>query len=188
MGENSKIKIVSNDLIRRLLNSSRELGASERCRVTDQYAQKLLNSGYRLEQSRKILVSGIKGYGSKVERCRKQGRRLYRTSKDSWGARIKKKLLGNANWYKKNKKNNDQDYPGSKNSNEKNKKNTKTWEQKSVEHKTVIFVEYTREGELGNRLRELYNRLSGMLGFNIKVVERAGSTLRSQFPVTTLWD
>ena len=57
-----------------------------------------------------------------------------------------------------------------------------------MEHKTVIFVEYTREGELGNRLRELYNRLSGMLGFNIKVVERAGSTLRSQFPVTTLWD
>ena len=62
MEENIKIKIVSNDLVRRLNNSMEELGSSEATKVVDEYAQKLRNSGYSREQTRSILVSGIKGY------------------------------------------------------------------------------------------------------------------------------
>ena len=59
MEENIKIKIVANDLVRRLGNSLEELGEEEYTRVVDQYAQKLLNSGYSMEQTRNIIVSGI---------------------------------------------------------------------------------------------------------------------------------
>ena len=76
MNENTKIQVVSNDLVRRLLNSSEELGSKEKARIVDQYGQKLLDSGYSREQTIRILVAGIKGFEGKVERCRKEGRRL----------------------------------------------------------------------------------------------------------------
>lgn len=66
MEENTKMKILSNDLIRRFLNSSEELGNDEKCRIVDGYGKKLLNSGYDLERTREIVVRGIKGYESKV--------------------------------------------------------------------------------------------------------------------------
>ena len=54
MEENSKIQIVSNDLVRRLCNTMEELGEQGAQQVVDGYAQKLLNSGYGLEQTRRI--------------------------------------------------------------------------------------------------------------------------------------
>ena len=44
MNENTKIQVVSNDLVRRLLNSSEELGSKEKARIVDQYGQKFLDS------------------------------------------------------------------------------------------------------------------------------------------------
>ena len=52
----------------------------------------------------------------------------------------------------------------------------------------MLFVEYTRNGELAGKLRELTKRLAPIMGFCIKVVERTGSSLRSQFPLNNLWD
>ena len=45
-----------------------------------------------------------------------------------------------------------------------------------------------KNGELASRLRELVRRLLPTIGFSIKIVERAGSPLRSQFPLASLWD
>ena len=57
-----------------------------------------------------------------------------------------------------------------------------------MEQKSVLFVEYTAQGELGKRLRELMTRLTPHLGFNIKVVERTGSALKHSFPQSSLWE
>ena len=59
----------------------------------DQYGQKLLNSGYSLEQTRRILVNGIKGVEGKKKRCKYEGRSFFRKAKDSLGARWSKELL-----------------------------------------------------------------------------------------------
>ena len=56
-----------------------------------------------------------------------------------------------------------------------------------VEQKTVLFIEQTHQGELGRRLRELLTRITPLLGFGVKVVERTGSSLRSKFPQASLW-
>ena len=62
MDENSKINILSNDMMRRLLNTKEELGAEVRGAVVDRYGAKLLRSGYSREQTQRILKNGIKGF------------------------------------------------------------------------------------------------------------------------------
>ena len=69
MEENSKLKIVLNDLVRGLCNSMEDMGEEERRSVINGYGEKLLNSGYNLEQTRSILVNGMKGYEGKRKRC-----------------------------------------------------------------------------------------------------------------------
>ena len=60
MGENTKILSLSNDLVRGLVNT-KELHLKYREDVVDQYARKLITSGYSKEQVQKILLNGIKG-------------------------------------------------------------------------------------------------------------------------------
>ena len=75
MGENIKSQILSQDLIRRLLNTSEDLSKEYREHVVDEYGKKILNSGYTREQAIRILVNGIKGYENKRRRRIKEGRR-----------------------------------------------------------------------------------------------------------------
>ena len=49
--------------------------------VIDNFGQKMLNSGHSLEETRRNLISGLKGWKSKVARSKKQGMPLHRTAK-----------------------------------------------------------------------------------------------------------
>ena len=185
MEENVKLKIVSNDLVRRLCNSMEDMGVEERMRVVDGYSQKLINSGYSIDQTRGIVVNGIKGYEGRRRRCSLEGRKLWRKAAESEGARIQKKLLSKKSWYKGDRKKADYyDRLGSRSSNGGMKKGSN----KPLEQKSVLFVENTNEGELAKRIREVILRLAPVLGFSIKVVERTGATLQSKFPQAALWE
>ena len=83
MGENPKHQTLSQEMIRRLLNCSEDLQDEQIQMITDNYASKLHNSGYNIEQIRKILLSGVKGYGAKKTRCSIEGKRLRRTAQES---------------------------------------------------------------------------------------------------------
>ena len=100
MEENSKMKILSNDLVRRFLSSSEELGTEEKTRIVDEYAEMLLTSGYTIQKSREIILSGIKGYETKLKRSVKDGIPLRKTAKQSGQARIRKKLTASSSWFK----------------------------------------------------------------------------------------
>ena len=69
----------------------------------DNLAQKMINSGYGEEQTRRIIIAGIKGWRSKIERCSKNNKKLRRTAKDSQEQREKDKLLGKSNWFRETK-------------------------------------------------------------------------------------
>ena len=101
MGEKAKVQTLTLEMIRRLLNSSEDLPRELLWEITDTYAKKLHNSGYNVEQVRKIILAGIKGYGAKRSRCKEEGRKLRRTAQESQGARQKNKLVGKATWFKK---------------------------------------------------------------------------------------
>ena len=181
--ENAKIQIVSNDLVRRLSYTMEQMGEEERNKVVDQYGQKLLNSGYSLDQTRAILVNGIKGIESKKIRCFEEGRSFFRKSTESMGARWRKKLLSGSSWYKGSKRKNKY-----KRAQGRSKKDSKELASKGVEQQSVLFVEQTTNGELAKALRELMMRIGPTIGFSVKVVERAGSTLKSKFPQSGLWE
>ena len=114
MGEDSKVQVVSNDPVRRLLNNSEELGGATKVKIVDEYTQKLVNSGYRGKQLRKIISNGIKGYEGKRRRAIRDGRNLHRTSVNSQGARISQKLQAKMAWLKKTRRGEPQEAHGSK--------------------------------------------------------------------------
>ena len=57
MAENPKIQCLSNNLMRRLLNTREDLSLHYRADMVNSYGVKLLTSGYGYDQVRRILVN-----------------------------------------------------------------------------------------------------------------------------------
>ena len=150
-----------------------------------------MTSGYSLAQTRKIVIRGIKGYEAKLKRCK--GARIHRTASESGGSRTRKKLIGKSSWFKGGKKRLENSDSGScQNVNVGPGGNNTTTPglelDSGLKTRTVLFVDQTPGGVLAARLKTLYLGLENTMGFKIKVVERTGRTLRSSFPLSTLWD
>ena len=174
-------------MIRRLANTRDDTKKEDFQRIIDRFSQKMKNSGYREDQIRKVMVAGIRGWGAKVKRCQAEGRRLRRTSKDSQGARYRRKLLGKSSWFKK-RGGRKKDWYGSKGGRGKEVPKKREPQKTPISTpRSVLFVEQTPGGELAAKLRELFIRLEPTLGFYVKVVEKTGRSLMSQFPLTNLW-
>ena len=99
--------------MRRLLNTSEELGAGTRNETVDEYAPKLINSRNTKEQVRKIVIKGIKGYENKKRKRAMEEKDLLSTEAGSKVNRYKDKLLDKTNWFKqkrgsKNEEQNDE--------------------------------------------------------------------------------
>ena len=141
MEENSKMKTLSNDLIRRLLNTQEGLDKRESEEVIDKYGKKLLNSGYRKEKVVSILLAGIRGYRSKVRRCREKGVPLFRTAAESLRGRQFKRLVGSKEWYKKRKSDNSQEGVPRRGRKPPGRKE----ESQEQQARSVLFVEYSKE-------------------------------------------
>ena len=152
----------------------------------DNYAVKLLTSGYPLATVRKIILSGIRGYESKVKRREQSGTPLYRTAVESGNSRNRKKIMGKSTWFKGG---------GGKISNtgtpsggywKRGSKNDNTGTG-PLRTRTVLFVENTPNGELSKRIREQLARMEGIMGYKMKVVERVGTQLKDLFSLTNVW-
>ena len=190
MGEDQKIQVLTQEVVRRLGNTTEDLSNEDYVTILDDFSQKLCNSGYGVDQIRRIMVAGIKGWGGRVNRCRQEGRRLRRTARESKELRMRTKLTGKTSWFKKRGGQKRDWYGGTKHhfrSKTDGKGGRSTTIPTSVP-KSVIFVEQTPGGELAKRLRELLTRIEPTVGFSIKVVERSGRSLQSLFPLTSLWD
>ena len=104
MGENQKIQSLVNDTVRRMGNTSELVDIGVRQGVVDNYGQKLLDSGYTLQQTRRILISGLKGYERKLWESRQPGGKpFHQNSGESSTRRRLKKLTGKSNWFRQKK-------------------------------------------------------------------------------------
>ena len=177
MDENSKIQILANDLTRRLLHIEQAMGMEEQVRVINEYSQKLFNSGYKQEQVTRIIINGIKAFERRLKESTAGGRPLHSTSKESYGRRSKKKLTEKTSWYKKSKKRTEE-HEGV----HRKRRGSRDTSGEELRTKTVLFVEQTRGGTLAKMLREVMARIETMIGFRIKIVERAGTSLRNTLP------
>ena len=186
MSENSKLQCLSNDLVRRLLNTRVELPSRYREEVIERYGTKLLTSGYGLEQTRKILLNGVKGYITKKRRRQAGGRRrIHNTAEESSTTRVRKKLLGKTSWYRPKARSMEQ-MDGTGHGMGRSGKERKGATPPKV--RAVLFVEQTPLGELAKRVRELITRLEPTLGYSLKVVERTGRSITSLFGQSKLWE
>ena len=146
-----------------------------------------MNSGFSKEQTLRIIINGIKGYEGKRKRRAALGLPLRSTAAQSRSNRYKKKLLSNANWFKKKKSKNS--HASSKDGGSLRREKNKDQDKKEqLKVRSVMFVENTEGGELRSRMKEVIKNLETNLGFTIRVVERNGSSLRSKFPLTNLWE
>ena len=92
MAEDSKLRSLNYEVIRRMLTTSRSTPQEERNRILDDMAQKMANSGYGLKQTRRVILSGIKGHEKMIRLDITGVRRVHRTAGESSKTRATKKL------------------------------------------------------------------------------------------------
>ena len=157
----------------------------------DKYAVKLLTSGFSLEQTRRVLLSGIRGYEAKVKRREDKMAPLYRTAEESGVTRTKKKLLCKSTWFKGGGGGGGKrtwSTPTGTTTKPGGKRPEDVMEGTGpLETRSVIFVEHTPDGLLAKRLREQVSRMEHVMGFKLKVVERTGTKLKDMFSPTNVW-
>ena len=71
-----------------------------------------------------------------------------------------------------------------KSNKEESMKNTKGKGEDDLKTAAVLFIENTKEGRLAKNMREVMERIQNILGYRVKVVERAGTPLKLMFPLT----
>ena len=196
MEQNTKMGILSNEVMRRLFNIGGEIMDKERGETLDRFAVKLLTSGFQVETSRKIILAGIRGYEAKVKKRNAENVPIYRTAEESGKTRNRKKIIGKSSWFKGgNGKKTTQRWNNTTNMKRNNggvRNNAKVGKDGTsplmIKTRTVLFVEHTPGGELAKRLRDQLSRLEGLMGFKIKVVERTGTALKDLFSLSDVWN
>ena len=77
----------------------------------DDYAEKLVNSGYNLGYTRKVIVGGLTGYERKLSLSRNKDhpkwKPLHQGAKFNAEGRRRKKMMAKKNWFKKRKESED---------------------------------------------------------------------------------
>ena len=172
MSYKMKCAILSQEVVRRMLNTKETISQRERNEILNSFSEKMLRSGYDISQVREIFISGIRGYMRRVSLAEQKGSNLYRSAKSSLAERIKKKVFEKTSWYreKRNFLKKGPRIPGRKSS-----KRSKSATQKKI--KSVLFVPRTERGELLRRLREEETKLADITGYRVKLVERSGTQL-----------
>ena len=96
MSWNMKRAILSQELIRRLLNTSDGVELEIKDKIVTSMCERLKRSGYRKDQIREIITSGLKGYNRKWG----QGQTRHRRGHMTEGTRSLRKLVGKSTWFK----------------------------------------------------------------------------------------
>ena len=100
MDYSQKLSILSNDLVRRLLNTKESLPQEVKDKIVNDYSLTLLRSGYNISSVRQIIVSGLRDFKNKVQRAVEAGRKLHK----SLDVRMKNKIYAKTSWFKHKKR------------------------------------------------------------------------------------
>ena len=100
LSENSKMASLSQNVVRHMRNTSERLDISERVKVVNKFRQRMANSGYSEQQSKRVIISGLKGYEAARWRVVKSGVRMHHSAKSGAEGRNLNKLLAKTSWYK----------------------------------------------------------------------------------------
>ena len=184
MSEKSKISILSNDLIRRMLSCNETIPDTERIEIINRFIDRLLVSNYTSDQIREIIESGLTGYQRKVDAANKLGVSLHRSAESTLETRLHKKLTEKTSWYKRKSAGISQP----KHYFKQKPKPKEGAAPSPLPVTTVMFVPRTRNGELVKRLKLVDTKLSDIMHDKLKFVERAGMKLRHILHRSNPWE
>ena len=174
----TKISTLSQEVLRRMRNTSRNVKKERREEILTEFMKKLKRSGYNAKTRREILIAGMKGYMRLVKEEEEGRRRVNRPRWEGATSRRYKKLGGKGNWYKHKKSKSMEKGKESGASKGKIKRSKGEEEEKKIE--AVMFVPSTPGGVLAKMLQQTDDRLAKETGQKkIKMVERGGATLKS---------
>ena len=86
------------------MNTREDVPTETRGDIIDSFLNQLILSGYSLQASRRIVVSGLRGYERIRKLAAKTGGFINRPARVGKEGRRLKKLLGKSNWFKKEAK------------------------------------------------------------------------------------
>ena len=180
-----KRETTSNELLRRLLNTSPSLPNSEEDMVEalNIYMVEMRNSGYDERYRKDTLVNTVKGYRRKVVEAANGGRPLYREAHEGARERYLSKISAASKWFKKERKGDHSiigrvGQTGRPGRNPWRKQNTEGIEDtRPVEG--VIFVPHTQDSALQRRLQKADDQVTKALGMlRTRYMEGSGTSLK----------
>ena len=185
MGDQAKIDILTQEVNRRLLNTSEDEDQEVRDGILNTFEEKLATSGYKEDVRRQIMKRGVIRYESLRILDKTGRRRLHRPAYSTREERERKKLTSKEDWYKK-KEDKDKDsgklrqLSGPKGRNNLRKTSRKDGVIKKKEDPSaILFVMRTPGGKLVTLLRKEEESLWPILGHRVKLAERSGVKLKS---------
>ena len=186
--EKVKIATVTQEVIRRCKNTSRDLPPSHITEILETYISDLRRGGFKDEWISMTVNAGITGYGRMVKNEIEGKCPVNRSEKFSFTSRRFKKLCGKQSWFKqKTEKFN----PSLKRKNLSGH-NSPPPSAKKVKMdpgaESVLFVPYTPYSALQKQVQEAENLINaGSRCTKVKVIERNGSKLSNQLCNNTYW-
>ena len=183
----AKCATLAQEVIRRLLHTSGHLGQSAAISNINQFSTRLLKSGYSRQQSRLIILSGIR----KFERKKKQAgsRSIFRSHTVMTTDREINKIVGRQSWYHdRDSQDSPHDQPPESRQDHrwkprwiKSASKHLTKEQVKYQPSSVIFIPRTSAGRLITALRAAEKNLQMMSSCSyrrLKLMEEAGTKLK----------
>ena len=178
MGMKQKYCINANELTRRLyvVDEEDEGGENEVLKIIEDFTRQLKNSGWERKEAKEMVTSGYVAWKRRIRRRQEEGSELYRSAASSLQTRTRRKLTGKEDWYKKKPKKRKRDEFDDNERRVVRKKENEPEEDEERQDRTisVMFVPYTKGGELARRLRLAEEDLLKQTGVKIKIVERTG--------------
>jgi hypothetical protein len=105
MPENMRMSTLNQEMTRRMMNTNEMVPMEQRITVVDDYGQKLTDSGYGIEQIRRVVVGGLTGYDRALHLCKdttnSRWRPLHKSACFNATKRRNKKLMAKSNWFKR---------------------------------------------------------------------------------------
>ena len=104
MPEGIRRATLNQEMVRRMVNTSERIPLIDRLMVVDGYAQKLINSEYSVDETRDIIVGGLKGYERLLSLSKDTGnprwKPLHMAGKFNSKYRRLAKLRAKGSWFK----------------------------------------------------------------------------------------
>ena len=186
LGKESQNAILVQEVYRRMINTSLDQPQSIRNQIIDTFDARLLLSGYDRTRRQEIIRRGLLKFTGLMEDVKAGNKVFHRMGKDGYDARVLKKLLGDANWYKtkpqemvasKEEKYNAWETPEKGGSSRFYKKSGQ--KPSDIQPVAVLFVKRTPGGKLLNKMREVDKALEEVTNIKVRMVERPGSSLKN---------